>query len=145
MQKTVGHILAYKGQDIWSIPADTSVFDALTMLAEKNIGALVVVSEDTLVGIVSERDYARKVVLVDKSSRETAVAEIMTPDPITVTSSDTVGSCMALMTDNRFRHLPVVEEGKLLGVVSIGDIVRAVIEEQEFLIEQLESYITGPR
>jgi CBS domain-containing protein len=143
MQRTVGHILEHKGQDIWSIPADTSVFDALTMLAEKNIGALVVVSEDALVGIVSERDYARKVVLADKSSRETLVAEIMTPDPVTVTSADTVGACMGLMTDNRFRHLPVIDEGVLRGVISIGDVVRAVIEEQAFLIEQLESYITG--
>ena len=143
MQRTVGHILEHKGQDIWSIPGDTSVFDALTMLAEKNIGALVVVSEDALVGIVSERDYARKVVLADKSSRETLVAEIMTPDPVTVTSADTVGACMGLMTDNRFRHLPVIDEGVLKGVISIGDVVRAVIEEQAFLIEQLESYITG--
>ena len=145
MQKTVGNILAFKGQDIWSVPGDMSVFDALSMLADKNIGALVVVTNDDLVGIVSERDYARKVVLQDKSSRETLVSEIMTPDPVTVTPSDTVGACMALMTDNRFRHLPVVEDGKLLGVISIGDVVRAVIEEQEFLIEQLESYITGPR
>ena len=143
MQKTVGNILAFKGQDIWSVPGDMSVFDALSMLADKNIGALVVVTDGDLVGIVSERDYARKVVLQDKSSRETVVADIMTPDPVTVTPVDTVGACMALMTDNRFRHLPVVEDGKLLGVISIGDVVRAVIEEQEFLIEQLESYIQG--
>lgn len=143
MQKTVGHILAYKGQDIWSVPADMAVFDALSVLAEKNVGALVVVDGGSLVGIISERDYARKVALVDKSSRDILVSQIMTPDPVTVTSSDTVGECMGLMTDNRFRHLPVVDDGELRGVVSIGDIVRAVIEEQKFLIEQLESYITG--
>ena len=143
MQKTVGHILAFKGQEIWSIPADVSVFDALSMLAEKNIGALVVVTDGDLVGIVSERDYARKVILADKSSKETLVSEIMTPDPVTVTSSDTVGECMGLMTENRFRHLPVIDDGVLMGVISIGDVVRAVIEEQKFLIEQLESYITG--
>ena len=143
MQKTVGHILAYKGQDIWSVPADMAVFDALSMLAEKNIGALVVVADGSLVGIISERDYARKVALADKSSRDMVVSQIMTPNPVTVTSSDTVGECMGLMTENRFRHLPVVDDGELKGVVSIGDVVRAVIEEQKFLIEQLESYITG--
>jgi CBS domain-containing protein len=143
MQKTVGHILAYKGQEIWSVPGDVAVFDALSMLSEKNIGALVVVNDGDLVGIVSERDYARKVVLANKSSKDTLVSEIMTPDPVTVTSEDTVGACMGLMTENRFRHLPVVDEGVLMGVISIGDVVRAVIEEQKFLIEQLESYITG--
>lgn len=145
MQKTVGHILGFKGQDIWSIPPDLSVFDALSVLADKNIGALVVVSDGALVGIVSERDYARKIVLADKSSRDTLVSEIMTSDPVTVTTTDTVAACMGLMTDNRFRHLPVVEDGELLGVISIGDVVRAVIEEQEFLIDQLEGYITGTR
>jgi len=143
MQKTVGNILAYKGQEIWSIPSDMSVYDALSMLAEKNIGALMVVDDGVLVGIVSERDYARKVILANKSSRETLVSEIMTADPVTVTSGDTVGACMGLMTENRFRHLPVVDDGELKGVVSIGDIVRAVIDEQKFLIEQLEAYITG--
>ena len=143
MQKTVGHILAFKGQDVWSIPSDISVLDALSMLAEKNIGALVVVNDGVLIGIVSERDYARKVILADKSSRDTLVSDIMTPDPVTVTSTDTVGACMGLMTENRFRHLPVVDDGVLKGVISIGDVVRAVIEEQEFLIEQLEGYITG--
>lgn len=143
MKKTVGHILAYKGQEIWSVPGDLAVFDALSMLSDKNIGALVVVSDGDLVGIVSERDYARKVVLANRSSRDTLVSEIMTPNPVTVTSADTVGACMGLMTENRFRHLPVVDEGVLTGVISIGDVVRAVIEEQKFLIEQLESYITG--
>lgn len=145
MQKTVGHVLAFKGQDIWSVSGGMSVYDALAMLAEKNIGALVVVDDGELIGIISERDYARKVILADKSSRDTLVSEIMTPDPVTVTPRDTVGACMGLMTDNRFRHLPVVDDGELLGVISIGDVVRAVIEEQEFLIDQLESYITGSR
>lgn len=143
MQKTVAHILEHKGQDVWSVPGHMSVLDALSVMADKNIGALVVADDDVLVGIVSERDYARKVILRGKESHATSVSEIMTMDPVTVTPTETVGGCMALMTDNRFRHLPVVENGVLLGVVSIGDVVGAVIEEQKFLIEQLEGYITG--
>jgi CBS domain-containing protein len=143
MQKTVANIIDDKGHEIWAIDAADSVYEALEMMADKNVGALVVTSDGTFCGIVSERDYARKVILASKGSRKTPVSEIMTPNPITVEPSDTVASCMQLMTDKRFRHLPVVHDGDLVGVISIGDVVRAVIEEQKFLINQLESYITG--
>jgi CBS domain-containing protein len=143
MQKTVANIIDEKGSEIWSIDASSTVYDALEMMADKNVGALVVYSGETFCGIVSERDYARKVILASKGSRETLISEIMTPDPVTVEPSDTVASCMQLMTDRHFRHLPVINDTTLVGVISIGDVVRAVIEEQKFLIEQLESYITG--
>jgi len=143
MQKTVAHIIDAKGHEIWSIDVSSSVYEALELMAEKNVGALVVYSGDTLSGILSERDYARKVILASKGSRNTLVSEIMTPDPITVERTDTVASCMQLMTDERIRHLPVIENGELIGVISIGDVVRAVIDEQKFLIDQLESYITS--
>jgi len=143
MQKTVANIIDDKGHDIWSIDASRTVYDALEVMADKNVGALVVYSGDTFCGILSERDYARKVILASKGSRKTPISEIMTPDPVTVEPSDTVASCMQLMTDKRIRHLPVIDDGVLVGVISIGDVVRAVIEEQKFLIDQLESYITG--
>ncbi len=143
MQKTVANIIDDKGRHVWTIDATNSVYEALEMMADKNVGALVVYSEDTLAGILSERDYARKVILVSKVSKKTPVSEIMTPNPVTVEPSDTVASCMQLMTDRRIRHLPVIEDGALVGLISIGDVVRAVIEEQKFLIDQLESYITG--
>lgn len=143
MRKTVANILEYKGQDVWSVPSSMSVFDAVSMMADKNIGALVVVDDGVLTGIVSERDYARKIILHGKGSRDTSVGEIMTPNPVTVIPSDTVSECMELMTANRFRHLPVVDAGALLGVVSIGDVVGAVIDHQKFVIDQLEGYITG--
>ena len=143
MQKTVAHILGHKGQDVWWVGSDMTVFDALTMMADKNIGALVVIDDGVVTGIISERDYARKVVLLGKDSQQTAVGDIMTSNPITVTAETTVASCMELMTDNRFRHLPVLEGNELIGVVSIGDVVNAVIEEQTFLIDQLEGYITS--
>ncbi|MEN8239153.1 MAG: CBS domain-containing protein [Actinomycetota bacterium] len=143
MQKTVGNVIDEKGHDIWSIDSARSVYEALEMMADKNVGALVVYSGDAFSGIMSERDYARKVILVSKGSRKTPVSEIMTPDPVTVERADTVASCMQLMTDKRIRHLPVIEDGTLVGIISIGDVVRAVIEEQKFLIDQLESYITG--
>lgn len=143
MQKTVAHILGHKGQEVWSVPSTLTVFDALTLMAEKNIGALVVFDEGVLTGIISERDYARKVILKGKGSRDTPVGDIMTPDPVTVGPTDTVAECMEVMTTNRFRHLPVVEDDTLLGVISIGDVVNAVIDEQKFIIDQLEGYITG--
>lgn len=142
MQKTVAHILGHKGQEVWSVTSSVTVFDALSTMAEKNIGALVVIDTGAVVGIVSERDYARKVVLMGKDSKDTRVGQIMTPDPITVSPESTVSSCMEIMTDNRFRHLPVVADGELLGVISIGDVVGAVIDEQKFIIDQLEGYIT---
>jgi CBS domain-containing protein len=141
--KNVARLLDEKGTDVWTIEPGASVFQALEVMADRAVGALVVVDDDRPVGIVSERDYARKVILLDRGSRNTPVAEIMTAELHTVTRSQTVEECMALMTDRRIRHLPVVEDGRLLGIVSIGDVVKAVIQEQAFMIEQLEGYITG--
>jgi CBS domain-containing protein len=141
--KTVQSIIDAKGSDVWTIDSGASVFEALEILAERNIGAAIVTDAGDFVGIISERDYARKVILMSRSSRKTKVAEIMTPDPTCVQSSDSVAECMKLMTENRFRHLPVVDDGDLVGLISIGDVVRAVIDEQQFLIDQLEGYITG--
>ena len=141
--KTVKSIIDAKGSEVWSIDADASVFEALEFMADKNIGAVIVTHDDDLVGIISERDYARKIILMSRSSKETRVSEIMTPDPTCVSPTDSVSSCMQLMTDKRFRHLPVVDDGDLVGLISIGDVVRTVIGEQQFLIDQLETYITG--
>jgi signal-transduction protein with cAMP-binding, CBS, and nucleotidyltransferase domain len=141
--KTVQSIIDAKGSDVWTIDADDSVFEALEFMADKNIGAVMVTHGAEFVGIMSERDYARKIILMSRMSKETRVSEIMTPDPMVVSPLDTVANCMQLMTDNRFRHLPVVEDGDLVGLISIGDVVRAVIDEQQFMIDQLESYITG--
>ena len=143
MAKTVGHILQDKGSETWCVVPDASVYEALEIMADKNVGALVVVEHGRIVGILSERDYARKVILAGFGSKEMTVAEIMRPDPVTVGPEASVTQCMELMTDNRFRHLPVVVDGELVGVISIGDVVLAVIAEQRFLIAQLESYITG--
>lgn len=143
MPKLVSNILDDKGRSVLSVRPDTSVYEALEKLAEHDVGALVVIADGSLVGIVSERDYARKVVLQGHGSKETPVAEIMTSDVVTVSSSDSVQSCMAVVTERRIRHLPVVDDGQLVGVISIGDVVKAVIEDQEFLIKELEKYITG--
>lgn len=143
MEKNVGNMIDAKGRDVWSIDADLSVYEALEEMAAKNVGALVVTLDGALVGILSERDYARKIILLDRGSRETLVSEIMTPDPVTVSRAASVGDCMQLMTDRRIRHLPVVEDGSLVGVLSIGDVVRSVIEDQQFMIDQLENYIGG--
>jgi CBS domain-containing protein len=143
MQKTVGQLLAAKGTDVWTIAPDATVFDAVRLLADKNIGALVVVEDGSVCGIISERDYARKIMLLDRDSRDTKVAEIMTSDVKTVTKDRTVSQCMTFMTDLHIRHLPVVEDGELVGLISVGDIVKAVIAEQAFLIQALEQYITG--
>lgn len=142
MAKNVAHLIDDKGSDVWHVAPGSTVYEALEIMAHRNVGALVVLDSAVLMGIVSERDYARKVILVDRGSRETLVREIMTSDPITVSRSTSVTECMEIMTDNRFRHLPVVEDGRVCGIVSIGDVVRAVIEEQRFLIDQLEGYIT---
>lgn len=140
----VRELLRNKGHQLWSVTPQTSVFDALALMAEKNIGATVVVDESgALEGIFSERDYARKVVLKGKSSRELRVSEIMTTKVYSVDPGQKISECMELMTDHRIRHLPVVENGKLLGIISIGDVVKSIIEKQESVIEQLESYITG--
>jgi len=140
---TVRDILRQKGNQIWSVSPDTTVFYALELMAEKNAGALVVLDGESLAGIFSERDYARKVILKGKASKETSVEEIMSAEVTTVHPGKSVDECMALMTDKRIRHLPVVEGEKLVGLISIGDVVKAVISEREFIIKQLESYITG--
>ena len=143
--KTVRQLLQSKGHDVHSLEPRATVYEALRMMADQNVGALLVREGERLVGIFSERDYARKVILRGKSSRETPVEDVMTSDVISVTPDQTLGDCMELMTDKRIRHLPVMEDGRLIGVISIGDVVKAVISEQEFLIEQLQSYITGAR
>ncbi|CAN5647158.1 CBS domain-containing protein [soil metagenome] len=141
--KLVKHILETKGGDIWHIEPEKSVLDAIKLMAEKKIGALLVMQDERLVGIVSERDYARKVILQGKSSRETPVNEIMTAEVFSIEPLETVEDCMKLMTDKRIRHLPVLENEKVVGVLSIGDLVKAIIAEQEFTIRQLENYITS--
>ena len=142
MSTTIRQILRGK-HDVFQIAPEATVLEALRVMADKNIGALLVLSEGRLVGIFSERDYARKMVLHGKSSKDTPVSEIMTPKVVTIDPDRTAGECMALMTEKRFRHLPVMENGQLLGVISIGDVVRVVVEEQQFTIKQLESYIAG--
>ena len=143
--ETIRQLLEGKGHDVVSATPDTSVHEALELMAESNIGALLVLEADNLVGIFSERDYARKVVLKGKSSRGTVLGEIMSQEVACVRPAQTIQECMALMTDKHIRHLPVLEDEKLVGVISIGDVVKAVISEQEFLIGQLENYITGIR
>jgi CBS domain-containing protein len=139
---TIRQILTKKPA-VYSISPEATVYDALRMMADANVGALLVLQRGELVGIFSERDYARKVVLLGKSSRETRVDEIMTSKVVTIDPDRTAGECMALMTEMRFRHVPVTEGGKLVGVISIGDVVRAVVEEQQFTIKQLERYIAS--
>lgn len=141
--KKVRDILEVKGRDVWSIGPDASVFDALKLVAEKDLGALVVLDGGNLVGIISERDYARKVVLLGRASPTTQVKEIMTTDVVCVDPEQNVNECMAVVTEKRIRHLPVLENGKLIGLISIGDLVKSIITEQQFIIEQLERYITG--
>ena len=121
----------------------TSVLDALRIMADKDIGALVVMDEQQLVGVVSERDYARKIILKGRSSKDTPVSDVMTLDVLCARSENTVEECMALMTDKRIRHLPVVEDERVVGMLSIGDLVKAIVAEQQFMIEQLEHYISG--
>ncbi len=140
---TVAQLLQAKGSDVWTIPPDASVYQAIELMAEKGVGALLVVEGTKLVGIVSERDYARKVILQGKSSRDTPVRAIMTDRVHYVGAEQTVEECMALMTAKRIRHLPVLTENRLAGIVSIGDLVKSVISDQEIRIQQLESYIAG--
>ena len=139
--KTVRQLLQAKGDTVYSIAPDARVYEALKLMAEKEVGALVVLADGTLAGILSERDYARKVILHGKSSHDIPVREIMTANVVTVNPGQTVDQCMALMTSKRIRHLPVVEGDRLIGVLSIGDLVKEVIAEQEATIRQLESYI----
>jgi len=139
--KTVRQLLQSKGGAVYSVTPETSVFDALKLMAEKNIGAVLAVADGRVAGIMTERDYARKVILFGKSSRDMMVREIMSEKVLAVQPGQTVEECMALMTNKRIRHLPVMDGGKLVGLLSIGDLVKEVIAEQEQTIKQLESYI----
>ena len=141
--KTVQEILNEKGREVHTVGPEDSVLDALRLMAQHEVGALPVVESGRLMGLISERDYARKVVLLDRSSRTTRVRDIMMTRVAYVEPSRTVEECMALMTDKRVRHLPVLEQGRLVGLVSIGDLVKAIIEEQQFIISQLELYIAS--
>jgi CBS domain-containing protein len=139
----VKYLLAFKDRTVWTIGPEDPVFEAIQIMADKHIGALPVCRGDELVGIVSERDYARKVILLGRSSTDTPVWQIMSSPVVTVSPDETVHRCMELMTEKRIRHLPVVDRGKLVGIISIGDLVKAVIEEQQQTIDQLERYIAG--
>jgi CBS domain-containing protein len=140
---TIGSILDRKGVTVWSVSPNDTVFEAISTMAEKNVGALPVLEGDRLVGMVSERDYARKVILLGRGSRETTVAEIMTSNVRTVRLDDSVQACLQLMTENRIRHLPVMVEGKLAGIISIGDCVNWIISAQTAAIDDLERFVTG--
>jgi CBS domain-containing protein len=143
MAEKVRSILNTKGSAIWSVAPEATVFEALTLLAEKDVGALPVMALGKLAGIFSERDYARKVALMGRSSKELKVSEIMTGDVITITPDHTVDECMRIVTDRRIRHLPVIEGDRLVGIISIGDLVSAIISAQAATIEHLSNYISG--
>jgi CBS domain-containing protein len=145
VMKTVKDILRSKGYDVWSIVPDATVYEALKFMGDKNVGALVVLDGETVVGIISERDYARKVILHGRSSKELPVREIMTTTVYYVRPEQNIQECMALMTDKRVRHLPAIENDRLIGLISIGDVVKAIIAEHESTIKHLEDYITGGR
>ncbi len=136
-------ILKEKGYDIWSVTPNVSVYEALETMARKDVGAVLVLEDEKLVGIFSERDYARKVSLKGKSSRDTRVGELMSITITTIAASESIQGCMRAMTENKIRHLPVMKEGELIGVISIGDVVKRVIADQEHLIQYLEDYISG--
>jgi CBS domain-containing protein len=139
--KLVKHILETKGRDVWSIGPDDSVFDAITMMSERSVGALPVLYAGKLIGIISERDYTRKVILKGKASKETPVKEIMSAPVIFTTPDAPIEKCMALMTARHIRHLPIVDGGELIGIISIGDLVKAIIEQQETWIRELENHV----
>lgn len=141
--KLVQHLLDKKGGEIFAIARDASVFDAIKLMAEKSIGSLLVMDGDELLGIVTERDYARKVIIKGRASESTQVGEIMTADLVTASTTQSVDECMNLVTEYRIRHLPVIVAGKVAGVISIGDLVEAIISDQREAIEQLEQYISG--
>ena len=143
--KTVNQLLEGKGENVWSANPQMTVYEALEMMSEKNVGALVVLEGEKLVGIFSERDYARKVILKGKSPMDTLVGDIMSRKVTCVRRDQSIEDCMALMTDKRVRHLPVLQDNRVVGVISIGDVVKDIISEQEFIIGQLENYITGNR
>jgi len=141
--KLVKHLLDGKGRHIVSVVPDTTVLDAIIVMADKAIGSLIVMDDDKLLGIVTERDYARKVIIKGRSSNTTRVSEIMTTDVFTTSSTESVNKCMSLMTEKRIRHLPVLEDNRVVGIISIGDLVQAIISDQKEEIEQLENYISG--
>ena len=141
--RTVRQLLGAKRPDLFAVAPDVPVIDAIRLMAEKRIGAVLVMDGARLAGILSERDYARKIVLEGRSSKDTPVRAIMTADVITVTPNDTVERCMQIVTEHRIRHLPVMEQGRVVGVVSIGDLVKAVIEDQQVELDQLQRYIAG--
>jgi len=141
--QTVSQLLHVKGSQVFSLAPTDSVLRAIEIMADRHIGALVVMQQGTLLGIVSERDYARKVILKNRSSHDTPVSDIMTSPALTVTLADTIHHCMQVMTEHRFRHLPVMESGRVVGMLSIGDLVKAVMEEQSLHIAELERYIAG--
>ena len=141
--KLIREIIENKGDEIWFVGPHATVYEAIEIMADKGVGALVVMENENLVGIISERDYARKVILQGRSSRDTPVLDIMTSRVIQTGPDSTVDDCMAVMSDNKIRHLPVIQDDKLLGVISIGDLVKETIREQKSTIEQLERYISG--
>jgi len=146
LMKTAANLLRSKAhQSVHTITPEASVFDAIQLMADKNIGALLVMEAEEVAGIITERDYARKIVLMSRSSKQTPVREIMTSAVMYVRPDQTSEECMVLMTENRLRHLPVIDDGRLLGIISIGDLVKDIIAEQKFTIEQLELYISGER
>ncbi|OGT71272.1 MAG: histidine kinase [Gammaproteobacteria bacterium RIFCSPLOWO2_12_47_11] len=139
----VSELLKNKGHDVWSIGPDASVYDAIKLMADKEVGALIVIEDSKLVGVISERDYARKVILKGQSSKDMQIKEIMTTRVIYTKPEQTVEECMALMTEKHIRHLPIIEGEQLVGIISIGDLVKSIIAEQRFIIEQLGKYISG--
>jgi CBS domain-containing protein len=142
---TVNQILSVKGRAVYSIPSSITVFEALRIMGDKNIGAVLVIEDTVLKGILSERDYARKIILKDKSSKKTLVSEIMEEEVVTVKPTDDLEYCMELMTGKRIRHLPVSEDNVIVGIISIGDVVKAIIELQKSTIQYLDSYISGSK
>ncbi|MGI9310731.1 MAG: CBS domain-containing protein [bacterium] len=143
MNTKINDILAQRGGEVWSVRSDQSVRDAIRLMAQKGIGAVLVIDGGRMVGVFSERDCACKVVLEDRSPDGTLMREVMTREVMTTTRDDNVANCMAMMTEHRFRHLPVVEDARVIGIISIGDLVKAVIKEQQYTIDQLEQYIAG--
>jgi len=141
--KLVQHLLETKGGNIISIPGDASVFDAIKLMADRAVGSLLIMDGDRLLGIVTERDYARKVILKGRSSESTRVEEIMSTNVLTASPRESVNHCMQTMTERRIRHLPVVEDGRVIGLISIGDLVQAIIQDQQAEIQHLEQYISG--
>ena len=140
---TIDSVLKLKGRQLWSVAPTATVYDAVKTMSDKGVGALLVLADGRLEGIISERDYARKIILLDRSSKQTTVREIMTSPVLTVTPKDTVEECMRLMTEHRTRHLPVVERDRVVGMISIGDLVNWIITAHEETIGQLQSYIAG--